>query len=56
MKQVRNFTMALICLFLLALIAMGVYADDAVRNAKITDAEGSDGLKVEVVACDRTRR
>ena len=49
MKQVRNFTMALICLFLLALGARGVYADDAVRNAKITDAEGSDGLEVEVV-------
>ncbi len=45
MKQVRNFTMGLIGLLLLALLARGVYA----REVKITDVKVSDGSKIEVV-------
>jgi len=48
MKQVRNTTMALISLLLLALVAKGVYADDE-RYVEVTDVNTSDGLKIEVV-------
>ena len=46
MKQIRNFTMALIVSLLLTLYS-GVYADE--RDVKITDLKASDGSKVEVV-------
>ena len=47
MKQVRNFTLALISLLFLAPGFWGVYAEE--RKVKITDVKASDGSKVEVV-------